>query len=155
MVDPSYMTLFTFKFGLVSFWAIWQLLVFMTNLFEGLKLLRIVPPYWKFASQNYQAVAQATGAYKAPPWMPQALFLGVLVWQLGILFLFGRAVISAWSDRTLLLSAATEAFAASLSLLAAFMIADEVFKQYEVERAHILFFTAQLLTLLTLYMLPA
>jgi hypothetical protein len=149
------MTLFTFKFGLVSFWAIWQLLVFMTNLFEGLKLLRIVPPYSKFASQNYQAVAQATGAYKAPPWMPQTLFLGVLVWQLGILFLFGRAVISAWSDRTLLLSAATEAFAASVSLLAAFMIADEVFRQYEVERAHILFFTAQLLTLLALYMLPA
>lgn len=155
MAGSIYMTLFTFKSGLICFWALWQLLVFMTNLFEGLKLLRIVPPYWKFASQNYQAVAQATGAYKAPPWMPQTLFLGILAWQLGILFLFGRAVISTWSDRTLFLGGATEAFTASLSLLAAFVIADEVFKQYEVERAHILFFTAQLLTLLALYILPA
>jgi len=133
----------------------WQLLVFLTNLFEGLKLLRIVPPYWRFASQNYQAVAQATGAYKAPSWMPQTLFLGVLVWQLGTLILFGRALIFAWSDRALRLSSAMEAFTASLSLLAAFIIADEIFKQYDVERAHILFFTAQLLTLLALYILPA
>ena len=148
------MTLFTFKFGLVFFWAMWQLMVFMTNLFEGLKLLRIVPPYWKFASQNYQAVAHATGAYRAPPWIPQLLFLGILVWQLGTLILFGRAVISTWSNRTLLLSPVTEAFASSLSLLAAFMIADEIFKQYDEERAHILFFTAQLITLLAFYILP-
>ena len=148
------MTMFTLKIGLVFFWSMWQLIVFMTNLFEGLKVLRIVPPYWKFASQNYQAVAQATGAYKAPPWIPQLLFFAVLVWQLGTLMLFGRAVIPMLSHRTLLLGPSTEAFAASFSLLAAFMIADEIFKQYDVERAHVLFFTAQLLTLLALHILP-
>ena len=146
--------MFTLKIGLVFFWSMWQLIVFMTNLFEGLKVLRIVPPYWKFASQNYQAVAQATGAYKAPPWIPRLLFFGVLVWQLGTLILFGRAVISMLFHRTFLLGPSTEAFAASLSLLAAFMIADEIFKQYDVERAHVLFFTAQLITLLALHILP-
>ena len=85
------MTMFTLKIGLVFFWSMWQLIVFMTNLFEGLKVLRIVPPYWKFASQNYQAVAQATGAYKAPPWIPQLLFFAVLVWQLGTLMLFSAS----------------------------------------------------------------
>ena len=66
------MTLFTLKLGLVIFWMLWQLIVFLTNLFEGLKLLRIVPPYWKFASQNYQSVEQATGAYQRPFMGPEA-----------------------------------------------------------------------------------
>jgi hypothetical protein len=35
-----------------------------------------------------------------------------------------------------------QAFTASLGLPAVFMIADEVFQQYEVDRAHVLFFTA-------------
>ena len=82
------LNLVTLKLGLVSFWGLWLLIVFLTNLFEGLKLLRIVPPYWKFASQNFQAVAQATGAYHAPPWVPQLLFLGVLLWQFVALMLF-------------------------------------------------------------------
>ena len=30
MAGSIYMTLFTFKSGLISFWALWQLLVFMT-----------------------------------------------------------------------------------------------------------------------------
>ena len=149
------MTLFTLKLGLVIFWMLWQLIVFLTNLFEGLKLLRIVPPYWKFASQNYQAVEQATGAYQAPLWVPKLLFLGVLVWQLATLILFVRGTVLTASHGSFLLDPVTEAFAASLGLLAAFMIADEVCKQYEVERAHVLFFTAQLATLLAFYIPPS
>jgi hypothetical protein len=68
-----------FKLGLLLFWTLWLLAVFLTNVFEWLKLLRIVPPYWKFASQNFQAIAQATGTYRAPSWIPKMLFLGVLI----------------------------------------------------------------------------
>lgn len=35
------------------------------------------------------------------------------------------------------------------------MIADEIFKLYDLERAHTLFFIAQLVTLLALHVLPA
>lgn len=149
------MTLHTLKLGLVSFWTLWLGMVLLTNLLEGLKLLRILPPSWKFASQNFQAVAQATGTYEAPPWIPKLLFLGVLVWQMGALTLFGRALAAAWAHGSLPMGPVSEAFAASLALLAAFMLADEVCKQYEVERGHVLFFTAQLVTLLALYLLPS
>ena len=147
--------LLTLKVGFLSFWGLWLSIVFITNLFEGLKLLRIVPPYWRFASQNYQAIAQATGTYRAAPWIPKFLFLGVLCWQCGTLALFARAIITTWTDVILRLGPINEAFAASLGLLAAFMIADEVFKQYEVERAHVLFFIAQLVTLLAIDLLPS
>ena len=149
------MTLYTFKLGLAFFWSIWLLMVFLTNLFEGLKILRIVPPYWKFASQNYQAVAQATGTYQTPPWVPQLLFFGVLVWQVGTLVLFGRALVCSFDNGALAFGPLNAAFASSLSLLAAFMIADEIFKLYDLERAHTLFFIAQLVTLLALHVLPA
>jgi len=47
------------------------------------------------------------------------------------------------------------AFACGLGLWAAFMIADEIFKQYDTQRSHVLFFGAQLLTLLVLHALPS
>ena len=47
------------------------------------------------------------------------------------------------------------AFTASIGLLAAFMIADEIFKGYDLDRGHVLFFSAQLVTLIVLYVLPS
>ena len=90
------MTFYVFKVCLVWFWALWLLLVLVTNLFEWLKLLRIVLPYWKFASSNYEAIVQATGTYRAPEWMAKVLFLGVLTWQCEALLAFGRTLISMW-----------------------------------------------------------
>ena len=76
------MTLFSLKLGLLSFWGLWLLIAFLTNLCEWLKVMRIVPQHWTFASQNFQAVARATATYHAPPWIPRFLFLGILLWQL-------------------------------------------------------------------------
>jgi len=149
------MNLFALKLGLVSFWGLWLVIVFLTNLFEGLKALRILPPYSKFASQNLQAVAKATATYQAPPWVPRLLFFGVLVWQLVALLFFGRALVCSIEDGRLAMGPINVAFVASLGLLAAFMLADEICKEYDTERAHVLFFIAQLVTLLALYVLPS
>jgi hypothetical protein len=146
---------FALKIGLLSFWGLWLFIVFLTNLFEGLKVLRVLPQRWKFASQNFQAVAQATATYHAPPWLPRFLFLGVLLWQLLALVCFGWAIASSSLAGSLDWGPLTAAFAASLSLLAAFMIADEILKQYDTERAHVLFFIAQLVTLMVFYVLPS
>lgn len=43
----------------------------------------------------------------------------------------------------------------ALGLLAAFMIADEIFKEYDLERGHVLLFSAQLVILIVLYVLPS
>ncbi len=36
------------KIGLVFFWSLWLTIVFLTNLFEGLQYLRVLPEGWKF-----------------------------------------------------------------------------------------------------------
>jgi hypothetical protein len=149
------MPLLTFKLSLITFWGLWLCVVLLTNVCEELKLLRILPPYWRFASQNFQAIADATRRYQAPPWVPHILFVGVLVWQMGTVVIFGEAIVASWVTGTVAMGLVNTALASSLGLLAAFMIADEVFTQYDLERAHALFFIAQLVTLLALHTLPA
>jgi len=116
--------------------------------------VRIVPQDWTFASQNFQAVARATATYHTPPWIPRGLFLGVLLWQLLTLIFFGWAIVSSAMAGALARGALNAAFTTSIGLLAAFMIADEIFKEYDLERGHVLLLIAQLVTLIALYVLP-
>ena len=117
--------------GLITFWGMWLFVVWLTNVCEELKLLRILPPYRKFASQNAQAIADATRKYEAPPWIPHLLFIGVLVcWGLS------RAIFHSWMMASPAMGSVNIAFASSLGLWATFMIADEICTQYDCERAH-------------------
>ena len=149
------MTLFALKLGLISFWALWLLIVFLTNLFEWLKVIRLLSPHWTFASQNYEAVARATATYHSPQWLPSFLFLGILLWQLLALTCFGWAILSSAEAGSLARGPVNAAFAASIGLLATFMIADEIFKEYDLERGHNMLFIAHLVTLILLYALPS
>lgn len=78
--DPEAVAIFelsssTMKLGLVLFWALWFGLVLLNNVLEGLRALRVVPPYWKFASNNLQVIREVAGRYQAPRWLPDALFV--------------------------------------------------------------------------------
>ena len=147
--------LFALKLGLLEFWSLWFSVVFLTNLFDGFRLLGIFPITWKFASQNFQPVAKATARYLAGVWLPACLFSGVMLWQLLAVILLGWALMTSLRDGDVDGLAVNAAFACGLGLWAAFMIADEIFKQYELQRSHVLFFGAQLLTLLALHVLPS
>lgn len=143
------------KFGLLSFWGLWFLLVFLTNLCEGLKVLLLIPWTWKFASHNFQAVVLATTEYEVPLWIPKVLFWGILLWQLITALLFGWATVASLENFSLRWELVDAAFTAGLTLWGSFMLADEFCKQYDPERAHVLFFTAQLVTLVALHLLPS
>lgn len=145
----------TMKLGLVLFWGLWLGLVLLNNVLEGLRALRLVPPYWKFASNNLEVIREAAGRYQAPLWVPNVLFLGVLLWELGTLILFGRAGVLSLAAGELALGAVNSAFAGSIALLAAFIIADEILQLYDLEHSHVLFLIAQIVTLLAVHMMPA
>ena len=127
---------------------------FLPILFEGLKVLHRLPWTWKFASHNFQPVVLATAEYHPPSWVPKVLFSGILLWQLIIVLLFGWAIISSLKNLWLNWGLVNAAFAAGLGLWGAFMLADEFCKEYDTERTHVLFFTAQLVTLMALHILP-
>ncbi|UVT20342.1 MAG: hypothetical protein H8K03_21675 [Nitrospira sp.] len=147
-------TLLLIKFGLLSFWGLWFVIVVLTNLCEAMKIFEVFPWTWRFASRNFQPVALAIGEYATPAWIAKALFSGILLWQLATVLLFGWAIVVSLAHQSLRCGLVDAAFATGLGLWATFMLADEFCKQYEPERAHVLFFTAQLVTLLALHLLP-
>jgi hypothetical protein len=146
--------LFSFKLGLLVFWGTWYLIAFSTNLCDIFQAMRVLPQTWRFASGNLQSVIKATSTYPVPRWLPRLLFFGVLGWQCLAWFLFGWAVISSVSRGSIDAEAMNAAFVAGVSLWAAFMIADELFKQYETEHVHVLFLIAQVLSFAVLHVSP-
>ena len=96
------MELLTLELALLLFWAAWFSIVFLTNLFGGLKALGVLPESWRFASKNYEAVAKATSIYAAPSWVPPLLFAGVVLWQLLAAALYAWAFAHAPEDAAIL-----------------------------------------------------
>jgi hypothetical protein len=149
-----YMSPFALKLLLLFFWALWFTLVLLTNLFEGLKQLEILPEGWKFASRNYKQITTATEIYRSPAWLPGLLFLGVILWQGAATLFFWIAFVGALQSGIIDPDALNLAFASGISLWMAFMIADEVFRVYDGESSHQVIFIAQLVTLLAIHLLP-
>jgi hypothetical protein len=142
------------KLGLMAFWAIWLTIIFVSNLLEDMKVVGVLPQNWKFASNNYEAISKTTSIYRAPTWFNGLLFLVEIIWQGLSALLFWKATFgflrmgpASYGDLYL-------AFAVSLALWAALMIADEIFRSYEKQHNHIVFFTAQIVTLLAIHLLP-
>ena len=148
-------SMFAIKVGLVAFWGLWFFIAFLTNMFDGMKAAGLLSPRWKFASENYQAVAKATRTYQAPAWVPSVLFGGVILWEACAVACFGLALMSTALTGALSRGHINMAFAVSAGLLAAFMLADEVFKEYDRERWHAVLFMTQLISFACLYVLPS
>lgn len=138
----------------MGFWQIWYLIAFSSNLCDGFDALRVLPKTRPFASGNLNAVTKATRSISASRSLPRLLFAGVVVWQFLAVLLFGWAILSSLSAGVVDLEATNAAFLAGLGLWAGFMLADEILKQYETEHSHVLFFMAQLLTIVAVHALP-
>ncbi len=138
--------------GLLGFWAIWTTIVLATNLTDALKALGVLPNSWSFSSGNYALLRNTMAVYQTPSWLAASLFGGIIIWQALVATLYFRAAFSS-SRGDLETLGFIQAFAASLGLWMAFMLADEVFLAYRVESTHRSVFTAQLLTLAVLWLL--
>src|SRR6185312_6664361 len=66
---------------LLLFWSLWLSVVFLTNVLDGCKALRLLSDNWSFASDNYRFLAGTTARYGSPAWVNGVLFLGVIVWE--------------------------------------------------------------------------
>jgi hypothetical protein len=143
------------KFALLAFWAAWFAIVAATNLFGGLKAAGRLPPSWRFASKNFEAVQKAVSVYEAPPGVAAFLFAGVIAWQFAAAALFACAALMTLQAHAVSWPAVYAAFTAGLGLWAAFMLADEITIKYAYEQAHELLFIAQLGTLIVLHLLPS
>lgn len=147
---PSYLL----KRSLLLFWALWLSVVFATNVFDGCKALGLLAENWSFTSGNYPFLVETTARYGTPTWLNALLFLGVIVWEGAAALLFWLAWIRFHGSRERASWSLYAAFTVSLTLWSAFAIAAEIFIAYTVEGSHLRIFTAQLVTLLAIQLLP-
>jgi hypothetical protein len=137
---------------LLLFWAVWLTIVLGSNAADAAKAAGLLDEGWAFASGNYRFVSETTARYGTPGWMNAGMFAGVIAWEGLAAGLFWWA---GWKFRSAAgRSACYAAFTTSLLLWGGFMIADEVCIAYAVEGTHLRLFIAQLVTLLTVELLP-
>jgi uncharacterized membrane protein len=142
------------KRTLLAFWAVWLTVVLATNVLDAGKVVGVLPQDWSFASGNYTFLADTTSRYGTPNWLNGLLFAGVIAWEGVAALLFWLAC---WRFRTKPRGSRRPlyaAFSVSLLLWGAFLVADEVFIAYPVAATHLRLFTAQLVTLLAIELLP-
>ena len=123
----------TLQSGLVLFWAIWLSIATITNACDALKQLGLLPERFSFASYNFKLVVETVGAHGIPASAAAVLFAGVLAWELLASVLLWRAWSVMRRGEPGTAAEVTQAFAASLALWAAFLIATELTVNYAAE----------------------
>jgi len=142
------------KRSLLAFWATWLTLAMLTNVIDAFKAFGIGAQKSQIASGNYRALQSVKSRLSAPRWVGNLLFGGVVLWQGLGAGLFWRACLGYRPKSTSSAARVNQAFTGGLGLWAAFMVADELFAAYEPESAHMRAFTAQLVSLMSMYLLP-
>ena len=140
----------TLQSGLVLFWALWLSLVTLTNTFDALRQLGLLPEAFTFASYNFDLVRETVGAHGIGTPLAVLLFAGVLVWELLASLLLWRAWAAMLHGAHGTAAEVTQAFVLSLALWAAFLIATEMTVNYVTAGTHKSTLIAQLATLLVI-----
>jgi hypothetical protein len=140
----------TLQSGLVLFWAIWLSIVTLTNIFDALKQLGLLPDDFTMAAYNFDLLVATIGAHGVSAWIGAILFAGALTWE----FLGSALLWRAWNAMRRgapgTAIEVTQAFAVNLALWAAFLIATELTVNYATAGTHKTILIAQLATLLVL-----
>lgn len=147
-------TIFTLKRVLLLILAFWFSVVFLTNFFDLLKAAAIFPMEWKFASDKFEIVRRITLNYNMPGWLNVILFVSVLIWEGFIAVLFFKAFFSFKSLSDNASSSVNTAFFCSISMWGAFIIFDELFRNYSLEMIHLALFVLNLVSLLIIKLIP-
>ncbi len=142
----------TLKQGILLFWTLWFAIVVLANIGDLLKRLHVLGDGWKFASGNYALMKKTTAIYHVPDGIILLLFIAVIIWETITTVLMASAALTIASAD---LNGVYTAFAFSLGLWAAFMLADEFFIDYETGHTHLVIFIAQVVSLLAICLLPA
>lgn len=139
----------TLKRGLLLFWALWLGLVAVSNFFSLMKALGLVHPRLVFASHNFSLVRSFFATYHLPAQAALVAFAGVVLWQFIATGLLVQAAVDG-ARKT-----ACTALGVTAALFAAFLLAGEFFLRFDFEAVHMRALTAQLVSLLVIYLVPS
>lgn len=147
------MVLLGFKLGVLLFWSLWLTVITLTNILDALTAAGVLSAKWRFVSHNFDRIMKAVDVYGWGTRLAAVLFAGVILWQALATALFWNAALVSLAAGQVLRPPVDLAFAVVLGLWAAFILAEEVFKQYRMETSHVLFFIVQLVSWIALQVL--
>jgi hypothetical protein len=144
--------LFYLKQVILLFWGIWFFIAFLTNVADFLMATGTMTAS-SFHSGNYSALEKVVNIYDTPHHFLNVLFsLDIFAQGLSAI-LFLTAAFCFWK-RIYSWQIINIAFSISMSLWAIFLIMEEIFIAYSYETTHIGLFMFEMVSLLTLHLLP-
>ena len=132
-------------------WALWSAVVTLSNIFDALRSLGMLPDWFKFVSGNFGYIQSATSV-----WLNAILFAGVIIWEALMSWNFFKAFAAVKGG---IRSAVYKPFVFGLTLFGGFLVLDELLIAYDrlgsIEQDHLAFFGALIISLLAIVLLPA
>ncbi len=142
-----------FKKCIIVFWALWWLIALWTDIVGGLAHLGVLHATWA-PDLNYPALLTSLKMYHVGTVLPLLFFLAILGWSLLSTIFFVWAAFSLNHPKRIWLPRARLAFIISLTYWLAFFLADQMVMKFDLEENHMVQGGFELLTFLTLYLLP-
>lgn len=142
------------KRGFLVYWALFMTIVWITNVFSGMKAAGWLSEDWSFASPNFELVAGSVGNLGGPRWLAGLLFIGVILWE-GVAALLFWAAAARYGRKSRGIWGSVEVpFIVGFALWGAFVLAGEIFIDYQFNATHMALFSAMALSLMMIRLLP-
>lgn len=143
-----------FKKLIILFWTLWWLIALWTDVVGLMAHYGLLNKSWA-PDINYPFLLASLEMYKAPEWVTQVAFIGILSLSFLSTLAFCWASAGLHREEHYWLPRADLAFIVSLSFWMAFFIADQLVMKFDLEENHMVQGGFQLLTYLSLYLLPS
>jgi hypothetical protein len=146
--------LFHLKLGCLLYWACWFSLAFLTNVFDFIHAMTGLSSDWHFRSGNYVLLSSTLSLYHTSGLFLNFLFICNMAVQGLSAVLFFSAGMYFWRRHRYTWPCINLAFTISIALWAVFLIMEEIFIAYAFEGGHSRLFIFELVTLLSIHLLP-
>lgn len=142
-----------FKKIIILFWTLWWLIALWTDIVGALRHIHWLDNAWAIDA-NYPFLVDSLKIYSLPPWLPQLLFGGIIVWLIINVSFFIYACMAFRQNQAIWIHRASTAFIVSLCFWLALFLADQLVMKFDLEENHMVQGMFELITFLCLYLLP-
>lgn len=126
-----------FAQGIILMWALWISMVFLTDFCNLLVGFGLLPTNFPVSSHNLDWIHTFLKFYRLDNDVLSMLLFSIInLWVAIIVILYWWAFISYYTHRRYYVYRTMQAFIVNTSLFACFLVADELFIQYEAAHVH-------------------
>lgn len=143
-----------FKKIIIVFWAIWWLIALWTDVLGMLAHMGLIHKPWA-PDTNYPFLIESLKMYSVSDWIPHVCFVSIIIWSLLSTLAFVWTCFGLHQAKSVWMNRADFAFTVSISFWLVFFLADQLVMKFDLEENHMVQGGFQLLTYLSLYILPS